>query len=585
MSVRALIRDLTVILGPRHGRALRVYLVWVALYGVLQGVAAALLVPILRELFAGRFAWDWVAVLAAAVLAACVAHYVQAMKGFAVALVVLTTMHERVGDHVASLPMGWFNSEKVGRLARIVTSGTVSVGGLFAHLLTPLVSGVATPATIAVATLFFDWRLGIAMLVCAPLLSLIFSVSGRLVGKGDELTEAAGVTAANRVVEFARHQRTLRAFGRGVQGHQPLEDAIAEQHRVGRRAMWMSVPGIMAGGFGVQLAFTALIVLSVVLALGGSVDIATLVAVLALAARFTGPLGEVAALSGAVRMAHNDVRRISAVLDEKPLPEPVNPIPAELKPLRPGEIELDGVSFGYTAERPVLKDVSFTVPPRTMTALVGASGSGKTTITRLIARFWDVSDGAILVGGTDVREQGTEALMAQVSLVFQDVYLFDDTLAANIRIGRPDATDEEVREAARLAGVDEIVQRLPDGWQTKVGEGGASLSGGERQRVSIARAIIKDAPIVLLDEATAALDAENERFVQEALHTLKERSTLLVIAHRLQTVVAADQILVLDDGAIVERGTHPELIQAEGRYAAFLAERDRARGWRLTASG
>jgi ATP-binding cassette subfamily B protein IrtB len=581
MSIRALIRDLTVILGPRHHPALRAYLAWVAAYGVLQGVAAALLVPVLRELFAGRFAWDWMAVLTAAVLAACVAHYVQAMKGFAVALVVLTSMHERVGDHVAALPMGWFNSEKVGRLSRIVTSGTVSVGGLFAHLLTPLVSGVATPATIAVATLFFDWRLGIAMLVCAPLLSLIFSVSGRLVAKGGELTDAAGVTAANRVVEFARHQRTLRAFGRGVQGHQPLEDAIGEQHRVGRRAMWMSVPGIMAGGFGVQLAFTVLIVMGVVLGLGGSVDIATLVAVLALAARFTGPLGEVAALSGAVRMAHNDVRRISAVLDEKPLPEPTEPKPV----MRPGEIELDGVSFGYTPERPVLKDVSFTVPPRTMTALVGTSGSGKTTITRLIARFWDVGSGTIRVGGTDVRDQGTEALMTQVSLVFQDVYLFDDTLEANIRLGRPDATDQEILEAARLAGVDEIEERLPDGWQTKVGEGGASLSGGERQRVSIARAIIKDAPIVLLDEATAALDAENERFVQEALHTLKERSTLLVIAHRLQTVVAADQIVVLDDGGIVERGTHPELMNADGRYAAFLAERDRARGWRLAVSG
>jgi ATP-binding cassette subfamily B protein IrtB len=581
MSIRALIRDLTVILGPRHRPALRAYLAWVAAYGVLQGVAAALLVPVLRELFAGRFAWDWMAVLTVAVLAACVAHYVQAMKGFAVALVVLTSMHERVGDHVAALPMGWFDSEKVGRLSRIVTSGTVSVGGLFAHLLTPLVSGVATPATIAVATLFFDWRLGIAMLVCAPLLSLIFSVSGRLVAKGGELTDAAGVTAANRVVEFARHQRTLRAFGRGVQGHQPLEDAIGEQHRVGRRAMWMSVPGIMAGGFGVQLAFTVLIVMGVVLGLGGSVDIATLVAVLALAARFTGPLGEVAALSGAVRMAHNDVRRISAVLDEKPLPEPTEPKPV----MRPGEIELDGVSFGYTPERPVLKDVSFTVPPRTMTALVGTSGSGKTTITRLIARFWDVGSGTIRVGGTDVRDQGTEALMTQVSLVFQDVYLFDDTLEANIRLGRPDATDQEIREAARLAGVDEIVERLPDGWQTKVGEGGASLSGGERQRVSIARAIIKDAPIVLLDEATAALDAENERYVQEALHTLKERSTLLVIAHRLQTVVAADQIVVLDDGGIVERGTHPELMNADGRYAAFLAERDRARGWRLTVSG
>ncbi|MQA11648.1 MAG: ATP-binding cassette domain-containing protein [Pseudonocardiaceae bacterium] len=578
-----MLRDLAAILGPRHRTALRVYLVWVIAYGVLQGISAALLVPVLRDLLSGDFAGAvfWLTVMAVVVVATCVAHYVQAMKGFAVAIVVLTTMHERVGDHVGALPVGWFTSEQVGRLSRIVTSGTVMVGGLFAHLLTPLVAGIVTPLTIAGATVFSDWRLAAAMLVSAPVLYLAFSWSGRLVGKGDELSEAAAVTAANRVVEFARQQRTLRAFGRGVEGHRPLTDALTEQHTAGRRAMWLSVPGILAGGFATQFAFTVLIVAGVLLALGGSVDPVGLIAVLALAARFTGPLAEVSALSGAVRMAHNDVRRIAAVLDEEPLAEPVSSVPVT----RPGEIELAGVGFGYTADRPVLRDVSFTVPPRTMAALVGASGSGKTTVTRLIARFWDVDSGTIRVGGVDVRDQRTEDLMAQVAMVFQDVYLFDDTLEGNIRVGRPDATEEEVREAGRLAGVHEIVARLPNGWATRVGEGGAALSGGERQRVSIARAIVKDAPVVLLDEATAALDAENERFVREALNTLMSRSTLLVIAHRLPTVVAADQIVVLDDGRVAENGTHPELLAAGGRYAAFWRERNRAKGWRLTAGG
>jgi ATP-binding cassette subfamily B protein len=457
----------------------------------------------------------------------------------------------------------------------------VQVGGLFAHLLTPLVAGAATPATIAMATFLFDWRLATAMLVSAPVLYAIFTWSGRLVGKGDELSDAAAVTAANRVVEFARHQRTLRAFGRSAVGHRHLDEAITEQHTVGRRAMWLSVPGILAGGFATQLAFTALIVVGVLLALGGSVDPVALVAVLALAARFTGPLAELSALSGAVRMAHNDVRRIAAVLEEQPLTEPTATAPLP----QPGEIEFDGVTFGYTEDRPVLRNVSFTVPPRTMTALVGASGSGKTTVTRLIARFWDVDTGTVRIGGTDVRDQRTEDLMAQVAMVFQDVYLFDDTLAANIRVGRPDATDDEVREAGRLAGVNEIVDRLPNGWDTRVGEGGTALSGGERQRVSIARAIVKNAPIVLLDEATAALDAENERYVRDALQALMTRSTLLVIAHRLQTVVAADQIVVLDGGSVAERGTHEELLAANGRYAAFWRERNRAKGWRLTTSG
>ncbi|MEO3789209.1 ATP-binding cassette domain-containing protein [Nonomuraea sp. B10E15] len=230
----------------------------------------------------------------------------------------------------------------------------------------------------------------------------------------------------------------------------------------------------------------------------------------------------------------------------------------------------------------MLRDVSFTVAPRTVTALVGPSGSGKTTLTRLIARFWDADSGVVRVSGNDVRDYAPEDLMAQLSIVFQDVYLFEGTLEDNIRIGRPEATGEEVREAGRLARVDEIAERLPGGWQARIGEAGATLSGGERQRVSIARAMLKDAPIVLLDEATAALDPENESALIDALATLARDRTLLVIAHRLTTIAAADQIVMLEDGAVVERGTHRELLDLDGRYAAFWTERTRARGWRLT---
>ena len=205
-------------------------------------------------------------------------------------------------------------------------------------------------------------------------------------------------------------------------------------------------------------------------------------------------------------------------------------------------------------------------------------------MTRLIARFSDVRGGTVRVGGTDVREQRTEDLMAQLALVFQDVHLFDDTLIGNIRIGRPDATDDEVHRAARLAGVDEIVDRLPDGWSARVGEGGRALSGGERQRVSVARALLKNAPVVLLDEATAALDPENEAAVQRALEELRANSTLLVIAHRLSTVMTADQIVVLHEGRVAERGTHADLLALGGHYARFWHERSRAAGWRITTA-
>ncbi|SEE54791.1 ABC transporter ATP-binding protein [Pseudomonas kilonensis] len=576
-----MIHSLVTLLGPAHATRLYRYLAWLVTSAVLQGLAVALLVPILHALFAGDLptATAWLAGLAAMAVLTCFAHYQQAMKGFALALVVLTTLHDRLGQHLASLPLGWFNSEKVGRLSRSATSGTLMVTGLFAHYLGPVVSGVVVPATVALTLFIFDWRLGLTAVFCAPLIYFAHHGSAAAIGRNDARVEAAATLAGNRVVEFARYQQVLRAFGRTQEGYAPLQAANLAQKQAGGSMLAQTFPKLLAGGLTVQLAFALLVGVGIALAVRGEIDAIQLIALLALAARFVGPLAEVAARSGLLRMAGNDLDQLVGILRESPLPQP----PVSQPLTAPGSFAFEHVSFAYASGPTVLRDLTFTAAAHSMTAIVGASGSGKTTVTRLLMRFFDATEGRVKVGGVDVRELSNEALMAQLSLVMQDVYLFDDSLEANIRVGRPDATAQQVAEAARLAGVDEIVARLPQGWHTPVGEGGAALSGGERQRVSLARALLKRAPIVLLDEATAALDPHNEAFVQTAIRSLKQSSTVLVIAHRLPTIMAAEQILVLDQGSLVEAGTHSQLLALDGRYTGFWRDRQRAGGWRLNA--
>lgn len=575
-----MIGQLRAVLGADHRGEYTRFLVWATLYGVVQGLSVSLLLPIARSLATADWegAWRWIGALAIGAVLCGVLQYRQAMLGFNVALVLMRTMHLNLGDHLVRLPLGWF-AGKTGSVSQVAAKGTIAVGSAAAHLMTPVVVGIVAPATVTVCVLVLDWHIGIALALAAPLLATTSRFAARMIARSEQTTHTAAAAVSDRVIEFARCQPVLRAFGRTRgEGYRPLADALKIQDRAVRRSLVESVTGLAVSGIAIQLVFTMLVVLAAVLALGGALTSIDLLALLGIASRFIQPLAEVAEYGGPVRQARGELTRIQEILNTRPLPDPTSS--AALTD--PGRIELEQVSFGYEPDTPVIDDVSFTVAPRSMTALVGPSGSGKTTITRLIARFSDVDSGVVRVGDVDVRDQTTADLMRQLALVFQDVYLFDDTLRENIRIGNLDATEQQIDEAARLAGVTAIAERLPDGWGSRVGEAGSALSGGERQRVSIARAILKRASVVLLDEATAALDPENERYVQRTLETLRESSTLLVIAHKLTTITRADQIIVLDDhGHVAETGTHTELLERGGRYAVFWNERTAAAGWRL----
>lgn len=576
-----MIRALFAVSGRDAGRPLLRNLVGLVVEAVLVGVGFTLLVPLLRALIARDMAgtWTWLGALAGVLLVYALVRYRTQLAGYRAALGLGRGLFLRLGDHIADLPLGWFRADRVGQVGRLTSQGVIDVMGVPAHLLRPVITAFVTPATVVALMFLFDWRLALAALATAPVAFLVYRWTGNLVQRGDHRTDAAAAEAAGRVVEFAQSQAVLRAFGRAEEGFRQLDAALKEQRDAGRALILTAVPGFAVFVLVVQLAFTVVLLFGTSLALGGAIDAPELLALLVLSARYVEPLIAAADLGGALRISRNSLARMDDLLAVKPLPEPLTPA------LPDGAgLAFEDVHFSY-GDRPVLKGVSFKVPERTVTALVGPSGSGKTTVARLVARFWDPDAGTVKLGGVDLREIPTADLMARISLVFQEVYLFDGSIEDNIRMGRPDAGDDALREAARLARVDEIVARLPEGYATRVGEGGWALSGGERQRVSIARAILKDAPIVLLDEATAALDPENEAAVQDALRALTAERTLLVIAHRLQTVQSADQILVLDDGRVVEQGSHPELRAAGGRYAAFWTERDRAAGWRIARQG
>lgn len=544
-----------------------------------QIAAYLLLIPLLQALFDGDLgsAWRWAAWMAVAVAAASAFSFLVSMVGLRIGVGMLRGVQTRLGDHLSSLPLGWFATANAGSISKIIVGGVREILGVVSYLVAPVVTAVIVPVGVAIGVAFIDWRIALTMLISLPVLLVVSRWANNSFSRSNERMHEAAAESNARVVEFAQAQPVLRAFGAVGDGNRKLTEALRAQQQASNRLLFASVPGLMVFALCVQAVFLILVSVVVARGTGGQLAVPAAIALIAVSARFIEPINRAAQLSNALRSAADAAGRITEFLAVRDLGEAVEPV----EPGAP-EIVFTDVEFGYRAGEKVIDGASFTVPSGTMTAIVGPSGSGKTTLLRLASRFYDVDGGRITVGGHDVRAQPSETLLRQVSLVFQDVYLFNQTIEENIRIGRPDATPEEVRRAAEMARVDEIVDRLPDGWNSTVGEGGAALSGGERQRVSIARALLKDAPIVLLDEATSALDPHSEAVVVRGIHELTKGKTVVVVAHRLATIRHADQILFVEGGRIIESGTHPELLARGGRYAEFWNERSRATGWHLS---
>ena len=555
--------------------------------GLVRGFSLISFIPAAIALTSGQPAWGmdlrgWLIALAVCAAASFILEYFLAIRSYVVAFDFLTNMHRAIGDKIASLPLGAFRADTAGKTSRLVSRELMMLGEIFAHMYSPLIAAIVTSLTMLAGITVFSPVLGVVCLVSVPIVAGGVWVARRCLLSGSALKEAPARELSHRIVEYATKQGALRACGRSA-SYEPLQRAEELYGAAARRSLIRETLGQITNGMAAQVVVVSLICAIGLLAVGGSVSPVEAIVAIGLLLRFTQILVDIGMLTSAFETRRPVLDLGHEILSAPELPTASEDGESDDSAELSASVALEDVVFSYEADQPVLQGVSFRVEPGTMTAIVGPSGCGKTTIARLIARFYDVDSGVVSVGDRDVRSWDTAKLMAQLSLVFQDVYLFDDTLEANVRVGRPDASAAEIEEAAHLSGVDEIVARLPLGWDTPVGEGGRALSGGERQRVSIARALLKDSPIVLFDEATSALDPENEHRVTAAMDKLRRNATLIVIAHKLDTITAADQIVVLDEnGRVVQIGTHTQLFaETEGQYRGFWEARSRAAGWRL----
>lgn len=482
----------------------------------------------------------------------------------------------RVAEHIRKLPMSFFNNKNLSELTTNIMGDCATTEHVLSHIIPQMISNAISIVIICFMLAIFDWRLSLAMFITVPLSFAIILLSRKIQIVFGERHVEAKLNASDQVQEYLEGIKVIKACGLDGDKFTALKDSL-------RQMMKMSIQMEFTYGVfitGAQVILQAGVGLTVFvgtyLLTEGQIELTVLLMFLLIVVRIYGPiLTELTLLPELLYLRVSTGRM--RTLFSTPIMEGTE------QPLSHYEIAFNNVTFSYSGteadEEATLSDMSFVIPGRGITALVGPSGSGKSTVSKLIARFWDVQKGQITIGGVDVLTLDPEHLMGYMAFVFQDVVLFNDSILNNIRIGKMDATREEVIAAAKAACCDEFVNRLPEGYDTVLGENGGTLSGGERQRISIARALLKNAPIVLLDEATSSLDPENEVYIQQAISRLIEGKTVIVIAHRLRTVAGADKIIVLDKGRLVEEGTHEKLMAQKGLYEHLYTIQQQTMGW------
>ena len=487
-----------------------------------------------------------------------------------------------MGEHLRKLSLGFFSRRDTGELSTVLLRDFATIENL-ANSFAPQIAITLVRIVLSFIMLcFFDVRMAVALFITIPCAIPFALISyKRMNVSGIELMDSQQ-EAASEILEYVEGIKTLRAFNVAGEQFEKLKSAFGKQRNAAVHIETKSAAPIASVG---RMVLNLGIVITMLL--GGYLTIRLkltpfyYIAFLVMALNIYEPVSILMFFIADFARTNRANERIAEVYAEKPLSEEnVMVSDSAVRGLENKTIRFEDVSFGY-GQKQVLKNLSLTFEEKTITAIVGPSGSGKSTITKLIARFWDTDSGQITLGGVAIKDMSADALLSQISMVFQDVYLFHDTIENNIKMGKETATREEVIEAAKKASCHDFIMVLPEGYDTMVGEGGSTLSGGEKQRISIARALLKDAPIVLLDEATASLDPENEVLIQAAISELVNEKTVIIVAHRLQSIYNADQIIVLEDGRVAESGKHDELIQKAGKYALLWEEQSKAGSWNI----
>lgn len=520
-------------------------------------------------------AWIALGLILASILGVAVTKYFSQLQQTHAGYFMAANKRIDIANRLKSVPMGYFNENNLGEITGVSTTILDNVETVAPMVLVDILGGLINAIVFTVMVLFWDWRIGGIVVIGTALYLFVTSLmdqKSRNLAPNRQKSETIMVSA---VLEYIQGMSVIKSFNLTGKGDKKVQYALEFNKKSNLALEKLFTPYTIAQGIILHIFSIIMTVAAVAFWLGGTMSTANALMTVIMSFLVFAQIqsaGSGLSLLRVVSSSIDHAQRIDGIpqLDEHG---------RDFSPQK-HDIVFENVSFSYENKK-ILNNISLTIPDKTTTAIIGPSGSGKTTLCNLLARFWDVDSGTIQMGGHDVKEYTLESLMEQISMVFQNVYLFADTIENNIKFGRPNATHEEVVAAARRACCEDFILALPDGYTTVIGEGGASLSGGEKQRLSIARAMLKDSPIVILDEATANVDPENEDRLQQAIEALTRNKTIIMIAHRLKTVRNADQILVLNDGKLVQRGSHEQLISLNGIYADFVLGRKEAIGWKL----